>query len=137
MSASAAGPAHTGDGGHHDHEGHGHGNGAGHATLKGYVAGFVLSVILTAIPFWLVMGKVLEQSSVTALVILALAAAQIVVHMVCFLHMNSRSEGGWNMLALIFTLVLVVITLGGSLWVIYHLNQNMMPVSPQQMRNMP
>jgi len=136
MSASAAGQAHTGD---HDHEGHGHGHGdgTGHATLKGYLTGFILSVILTAIPFWLVMGKVLEQSSVTALVILALAAAQIVVHMVCFLHLNSRSEGGWNMLALIFTLVLVVITLGGSLWVIYHLNQNMMPVSPQQMRNMP
>lgn len=137
MSAPAAGPAHTGEGDHHDHEGHGHGNGAGHATLKGYLTGFVLSVILTAIPFWLVMGKVLEQPSVTALVILALAAAQIVVHMVCFLHMNSRSEGGWNMLALIFTLVLVVIALSGSLWVMYHLNQNMMPVSPQQMRNMP
>ncbi len=137
MSASAAGPAHTGDSGHHDHEGHGHGNGATHATLKGYLTGFVLSVILTAIPFWLVMGKVLEQSSVTALVILALAAVQIVVHMVYFLHMNARSEGGWNMLALIFTLVLVVITLSGSLWVMYHLNQNMMPVSPQQMRNMP
>ena len=79
----------------------------------------------------------LKVMTVIALVILAIAAAQIVVHMVCFLHMNSRSEGGWNMLALIFTLVLVVIALGGSLWVIYHLNQNMMPVSPQQMRNMP
>ncbi len=62
---------------------------------------------------------------------------QIVVHMIYFLHMNATSEGGWNLLALIFTLVLVVITLSGSLWIMYHLNENMMPMSTQQMRNMP
>ena len=58
---------------------------------------------------------------------------QIVVHMIYFLHMNAKSEGGWNMLSLMFTLVLVVITLSGSLWVMYHLNTNMMP----HMRPMP
>ncbi len=41
--------------------------------------------------------------------------------------MNTKSEGGWTMMALIFTVVLVVITLSGSLWVMYHLNTNMMP----------
>ena len=68
--------------------------------------------------------------------ILAIAAVQIVVHMIYFLHMNTKSEGGWTMLALLFTLVLVVITLSGSLWVMYHLNTNMMP-SMGDMRNMP
>ena len=43
--------------------------------------------------------------------------------------MNTKSEGGWTMLALVFTVVLVVITLAGSLWVMYHLNSNMMPGS--------
>jgi cytochrome o ubiquinol oxidase operon protein cyoD len=43
--------------------------------------------------------------------------------------MNAKSEGGWTLLALIFTLVLVVIALSGSLWVMYHLNENMMPAS--------
>ncbi|MCY1207402.1 Cytochrome bo(3) ubiquinol oxidase subunit 4 [compost metagenome] len=52
---------------------------------------------------------------------------QIVVHMIYFLHMNAKSEGGWNMLSLMFTLTLVVITLTGSLWVMFHLNSNMMP----------
>jgi len=47
--------------------------------------------------------------------------------MIYFLHMNFRSQGGWNMLALIFTAVIVFITLAGSLWVMYHLNVNMMP----------
>jgi cytochrome o ubiquinol oxidase operon protein cyoD len=120
----------------HDHD-HGHDDGAAHSTLKGYLTGFVLAVILTAIPFWLVMGKVFDKSSVTAIVILGIAAVQIVVHMVYFLHMNAKSEGGWTMLALIFTLVLVVITLSGSLWVMYHLNNNMMPMAPHEMRNMP
>ena len=67
------------------------------------------------------------RSSTTALVIIGFAAVQIVVHMVYFLHTNTRVEGGWSMLALIFTIVLVVITLAGSLWVMFHLNTNMMP----------
>ncbi|CAN5276458.1 cytochrome o ubiquinol oxidase subunit IV [soil metagenome] len=121
----------------HDHQDHHDDHGAPHSTFKGYMTGFVLAVILTAIPFWLVMGKVFDKSSTTAIVILAFAAVQIVVHMIYFLHMNSKSEGGWTMLALIFTLVLVVITLSGSLWVMYHLNHNMMPASTHDMRNMP
>jgi cytochrome o ubiquinol oxidase operon protein cyoD len=121
----------------HHHGDHHHGDASGHGTLKGYITGFVLAVILTAVPFWLVMGDVFADAQTTALVIMALAVVQIVVHMVYFLHMNTRSEGGWTMLALIFTVVLVVITLSGSLWVMYHLNHNMMPVSAHDMRNMP
>jgi cytochrome o ubiquinol oxidase operon protein cyoD len=108
-----------------------------HISLKGYMTGFVLSVILTAIPFWLVMGNVLDKPGTTAIVILAFAAVQIVVHMIYFLHLNAHSQGGWNMLALIFTIVLVVITLSGSLWVMFHMNSNMMPASMHEMRNMP
>lgn len=107
-----------------------------HGSMRDYVTGFVLSVILTAIPFWLVMGDVLADKTLTALVITAFAAVQIVVHMVFFLHMNAKAEGGWNLLALIFTVVIVVIVLTGSLWVMYHLNTNMMPHSPEMMGDM-
>lgn len=127
-----------GDG--HDHgPGHeaDHGPDGLHISLKGYLTGFALSVVLTALAFWLVMGQVLAAPSGTAFAVLALGAVQIIVHMIYFLHLNARSEGGWNLMALIFTLVLVVITLSGSLWVMFHLNHNMMPVSAQQMRNMP
>ncbi|WP_395682960.1 cytochrome o ubiquinol oxidase subunit IV [Inquilinus sp.] len=133
MSAAHTDHHHTG---HHHGDDH-HGDASGHGTLKGYVTGFVLAVILTAIPFWLVMGDIFADAQTTALVIMAVAVVQIIVHMVYFLHMNTRSEGGWTMLALIFTVVLVVITLSGSLWVMYHLNHNMMPVSVHDMRNMP
>ncbi|PDT41442.1 MULTISPECIES: cytochrome o ubiquinol oxidase subunit IV [Sinorhizobium] len=119
------------------HHGHSHGHDAGHGTLKSYITGFVLSVILTAIPFWLVMADVLVSPVLTAVIIMALGAVQIVVHMIFFLHMNTRSEGGWTMMALIFTIVLVAITLSGSLWVMHHLDVNMMPMSPEMMRNMP
>ena len=107
-----------------------------HGSLRSYLIGFVLSVILTAIPFWLVMTGALDNKQATALSIMALAVVQIVVHMVFFLHMNSKSEDGWTMMALIFTLILVVITLTGSLWVMYHLNITMMPAS-QDMSQMP
>lgn len=127
--------AHHGDG-HGHHEGH-HEGGASHGSLGGYVTGFVLSVILTAIPFWLVMARPIESGLWTAIIIMAFAAVQIVVHMVYFLHMNTKSEGGWTILALIFTVTLVVITLTGSLWVMHHLNTNMMPMSAQDARHAP
>jgi cytochrome o ubiquinol oxidase operon protein cyoD len=117
-------------------QGHGHSTGPGvepsHATFKGYMTGFVLSVILTVIPFWLVMDHVLSSAAATTAAVLLIGAVQIFVHMVYFLHMNTRSEGGWSMLALIFTLVMVIITLAGSIWVMYHLNANMMPMTPIQ-----
>jgi cytochrome o ubiquinol oxidase subunit IV len=111
----------------HDHHAAGHGHGAGHGSLRSYLVGFGLSVVLTAIPFWLVMSGALDSKQATALTIMVFAAAQIVVHMIFFLHMSARSENGWTMMALIFTLVIVGITLSGSLWVMYHLNVNMMP----------
>ena len=129
--AGIARRAQDGGAGHGAAHGEPHPRGA-HGTFKGYVTGFVLSVILTAIPFWLVMGNVLDDTLKTSIVIMALAAVQIVVHMIYFLHMNTKSEGGWTFLALLFTLTLVVITLVGSIWVMYHMDQNMMPMSPHE-----
>ena len=126
-----AGHGHIAPGGGHDD--HGHGGGHPESTLRGYLTGFVLSVILTAIPFWLVMSGVLGSKEATAISILAIGAIQIVVHMIYFLHMSPSSEGGWTLMALIFTVVMVVITLTGSLWVMYHLTTNMMPMDPSQL----
>ena len=111
----------------HDH-GHGHGNvEAPHATRKGYLIGFGLSVVLTAIPFWLVMTGKLGSPVLTGYAIMAFALVQVVVHVIYFLHMNPKAEAGWTFMAMIFTIVVVVITLIGSLWVMYHMNVNMMP----------
>jgi cytochrome o ubiquinol oxidase operon protein cyoD len=73
------------------------------------------------------MGDVIADRTVTTLLIMAFGVVQIFVHMVYFLHMNTKSEGGWTMMAAIFTIIIIVIALAGSLWVMFHLNTNMMP----------
>lgn len=102
---------------HAHHDAHGddhHHDGASHGTFKSYMIGFVLSVILTAIPFWLVMGGVLENKTLLVIAIMGLGVIQIFVHMIYFLHMDTRSEGGWTFMALIFTVVVLLITLSGD-----------------------
>jgi len=111
---------------HHIDGHHGHDEIGIHYSLKDYTIGFILAVILTVIPFWLVMGEVLDPGT-TVPVIVGFAAVQMVVHMIYFLHLNSKVEGGWNMMAFILTLILLFIVLAGSIWVMYHMNTNMMP----------
>lgn len=99
----------------------------GHGSYRSYTIGFLLSVILTAIPFALVMGNVIDHPMLNAVTLMGFAVVQMVVHMIYFLHMNAKAEEGWNMMAFGFTLIVVIIALSGSLWVMYHLNTNMMP----------
>ena len=122
MSAQHATHAHDA----HGHDDHHHDAGP-HSTFSGYMTGFVLSVILTAIPFWLVMAKVIADRNTAVLVLGGFAVIQILVHMVFFLHMNGKIEGGWTMLSTIFTVVFVAIAIAGTLWVMFHMNANMMP----------
>lgn len=98
-----------------------------HFTLKGYLAGFALAAVLTVIPFWLVLGHVISNAVVAASLIVAFAVAQILVHTFAFLHVNARAQHGWTLVAYVFTGVLLLITIGGSLWIMDHLNLNMMP----------
>ena len=121
-------PAHAHAG--HDH-GHDHHDDGPHSTFSGYMVGFVLSIILTAIPFWLVMAGVIADRTTAVLVLGSFAVVQILVHMVCFLHMNGKIEGGWTLLSTIFTVVFVAIGIAGTLWVMFHMNTNMMPSHAQ------
>lgn len=121
---------------HHGHEDHGHGHDeAGHGTLRDYVIGFFASVVLTVIPFWLVMADPIGIPAVTALLVMQFGVLQIFVHMFYFLHMNTTSQGGWIMMAAIFTVVIVLITLVGSMWVMHHMNTHMMPMDMEQMQH--
>lgn len=102
-----------------------------HGSRRTYLIGFALSAVLTAIPFWLVMTGALQPQA-TAIAVVGFAVVQILVHTVCFLHVNSRSEGGWTLMAYAFAAVIVLIVIAGSLWIMHHLNVNMM-----QMTDMP
>ncbi len=114
---------------HHDDH-HGHGDVGPHSSLRDYVIGFVLSVILTAIPFWLIMSKTIVDRNLALVVLGAFAVVQILAHMVYFLHMNGKIEGGWTLLSTIFTVVFVAIAIAGTLWVMFHMNTQMMPTHP-------
>ena len=106
-----------------------HEAGHNHGSRRGYLIGFMLSAILTAIPFWLTMTGVLSVQT-TAILVVLLAFVQIVVHTIFFLHVNTKAEGGWTLMALVFTAVMVLIVISGSLWIMYHLHGNMMPIAP-------
>jgi cytochrome o ubiquinol oxidase subunit IV len=98
----------------------------GHATLGGYVTGLMLSILLTAIPFTLVMSGAAPASTAVP-VCIGLGVVQMVVHLRYFLHMNGSSDQTWNNAALVFTVIIVTILVVGSLWVMYHLDVKMMP----------
>lgn len=98
-----------------------------HGSMRDYVTGFVLSVILTAIPFFLVMSGLAGSGRLTAFLVLGCAVIQIIVHMIYFLHMNLKNEAGWTMISLVFTIVVLVIAVIGTIWVMYHMDANMMP----------
>ena len=110
----------------------------GHGSKQSYLVGFGLSAVLTAIPFWLVMTNALGNPGATAAAVILFAVLQILVHTICFLHVNTQAESGWTLIAYIFTGVILLITICGSLWIMYHLNSNMMPgMSSSQMSNTP
>ncbi len=108
---------------------HSHDDGHDHGTRKSYLIGFLLAAVLTAIPFWLVMSGTLDGTA-TAVIVTVLAIVQIVVHTIFFLHVNTRTEGGWTLVALVFTGIMVLIVICGSLWIMFHLHGNMMPMAP-------
>ncbi|SDD96132.1 cytochrome bo3 quinol oxidase subunit 4 [Cupriavidus sp. YR651] len=99
--------------------------GESHGSAKSYNLGFVLSAILTVIPFMLVMHPVLPRPT-TLLTLVAFAVMQLIVQLVFFLHMNRSSEGGWNLISFVFTLVILFIIVALSVWIIWSMHYNMM-----------
>jgi len=96
---------------------HAHAQAASHGSVKTYAVGFILSVILTAIPFWLVMGGEFNRQ-ITLIGIVAFAVIQIVVHLKYFLHLNFTQEGRLNTFTFLFTAMVIVMLVGLSVWII-------------------
>ena len=99
--------------------------GASHGNVKQYTIGFVLSVILTIIPFGMVMTGGFDRGLVFATIAIT-AVAQVLVQLVFFLHMNSSSEQRWNVIAFIYTILTIAVLLIGSVWIMNYLHSNMM-----------
>jgi cytochrome o ubiquinol oxidase operon protein cyoD len=99
--------------------------GASRGSFKSYATGFVLSIVLTAMAFGLVMGGALPSSAVL-LGIVGAAVVQILVHLHYFLHLDTSSAARWNVLAILFTLFIMILFVGGTIWIMYNLNYRMM-----------
>ena len=100
--------------------------GAGHAGYGAYAIGFALSVILTVAAFYPVMVPGTLPSGWLVPTIVGFAVVQIMVHLVCFLHMSAASEQRWNVVALGFAILVVGILITGSLWIMQNISDNMM-----------
>jgi cytochrome o ubiquinol oxidase operon protein cyoD len=92
--------------------------------LLSYLVGFVLAVVLSAIPFYLVATHALPLSRIMY-VIAAAAVLQILVHLRFFLHLNFTTTPKENLLAIAFTAVLLFLMVGGSLWIMIDLHSRM------------
>ena len=96
-----------------------------HGSVRSYVIGLILSIVLTVIPFGAVMSGVFGTLA-TVSIIVAAAVAQLLVQLVLFMHMNTKADEGWNFMSFVFTVTILVLVIGGSLWIMHHLHLNMM-----------
>jgi cytochrome o ubiquinol oxidase operon protein cyoD len=115
------------------HGGHHEGRsleGASHGSLSTYAIGFALSIVLTGAAFSLIMVPSSLPHGTVLLAIALLAAVQVFVHLVCFLHMNTDSEQRWNVTAFAFAVLTVAILIVGSLWIMHNISTHMITHGP-------
>ena len=98
------------------------------ATWLSYTVGLGLAILATIASFVVSQTNLLWDPGVPVGLIV-LAIAQIGVHLVFFLHLGSGPDHTNNILALAFGVLIVFLVIGGSIWIITHLNANMMPMS--------
>jgi cytochrome o ubiquinol oxidase subunit IV len=97
----------------------------GEVTIKPYLVGFALALVLTAIPFGLVVARTLRPIQIFV-VIGAAAITQVIVHLRYFLHIELKPSSHNKLIALCFAAVVLLILIGGALWIMFDLNYRMM-----------
>jgi cytochrome o ubiquinol oxidase operon protein cyoD len=104
------------------------------ATLKSYVIGFLLSVLLTLAAFFIVLYPKVFHMGYSTIVpaILILAIIQLFVQLIFFMHLANETGTRWRLVIFISTVGIILIVVVGSIWIMNHLNYNMM-ASPSEM----
>lgn len=104
---------------------------AGHSvgeSVRGYLMGLALAALLTVASFYTVHTNLIWGPGI-AMALVVLAVAQIGVHLVFFLHITTAPDNTNNVLALAFGILIVVLIIGGSIWIMGHLSERLMPMS--------
>jgi cytochrome o ubiquinol oxidase subunit IV len=98
-----------------------------HGSIGSYIAGFLLSLLLTLTAYLLVWRHVSTSHSaighgVLIPMVVGLALTQLLVQLVFFLHLDTESKPRWNLTVLLFAATVVIIVVFGSLWIMNNLN---------------
>jgi cytochrome o ubiquinol oxidase operon protein cyoD len=98
-----------------------------HGSVGSYVAGFVLSLMLTLTAYLMVLRHVNSYHTAIShdtliFMLVGLALTQLLTQLIFFLHMDRESKPRWNMTVLLFAVTVVVIIVFGSLWIMDNLN---------------
>ncbi len=102
--------------------------------ILGYVVGLFLAALITVVAFFISGTTLVWQPSIP-IALLVLAVGQIGVHLVFFIHITTGPDNENNVLALAFGVLIVMLLIVGSLWIMYNMNHNMMPMDrPMQMQ---
>jgi cytochrome o ubiquinol oxidase operon protein cyoD len=104
-----------------------HDHGAAHGSTRSYLLGFLLSLLLTLASFGLVMDGTYPAAT-TLGAIVAAAVLQILVQMHFFLHLDRSSSQRWNVMVLLYTLIIIAFLVGGTLWIMHNTAIRMMPM---------
>ena len=102
----------------------------GDETAEGvgsYLIGLGLATLLTIVSFF-ISGTTLVWGPSIPVALAVLAIAQMGVHLVFFLHLTTSPDNVNNVMALAFGVLIVFMVIAGSLWIMAHLNHNMMPM---------
>jgi cytochrome o ubiquinol oxidase subunit IV len=94
--------------------------------IQGYLLGLVFAALLTAASFYVVYTQLIWAPAIP-IALAVLAVAQIGVHLVFFLHLTTSPDNTNNVLALAFGVLIVALIIGGSVWIMGHLDDRMMP----------
>jgi cytochrome o ubiquinol oxidase operon protein cyoD len=97
-------------------------------ALTSYLVGLGLAVLLTAVSFFIA-GTTLVWTPSIPVALAVLAIAQMGVHLVFFLHITTGPDNVNNVMALAFGVLIVLLLITGSLWIMAHLNHNMIPMN--------
>lgn len=87
-----------------------------HGSLKSYVIGFILSIVLTIIPLVLVMNPLFSKTG-TIIAIMIMAVLQFVIQLFFFMHIREGEKPRWNVQTLVLGLVIVLTIVAGSIWI--------------------
>lgn len=94
-------------------------------STMSYTVGFLMSVVLTVIPFYLVVNEVFRDWTLI-FVLLGFATVQLAVQLILFLHLGNEPKPRWNSVAFWFAAFIVLVLVIGSLWIMSNLDYHTM-----------